>query len=70
MALVQVFNKRSKKWVLLDAGKKSGILKMQAEKFEGIPVKGEPSTPDKKMDGKNEKAADSGADSAFWGLFE
>lgn len=70
MALVQVYNPRSKKWVLVDAGKKSGIIKMQAEKFEGIPVKEKSVTPDEKMDSENEKAADSGDNSAFWGLFD
>lgn len=41
--LEQSWNKRSKKWVLIDTGKFGGIKDMQGEKFPGVPVrKGKP----------------------------
>lgn len=39
MAIVQVYNPRSKKWVKMDDEKKGGIIDMQSEKFDDIPVK-------------------------------
>jgi hypothetical protein len=41
MALKQVYNSRSKRWVLLDDSVKGGIKDMSPEKFEDVPVKGE-----------------------------
>lgn len=50
MAEVQVYNGRSNRWVLMDDEKKGGFIKMQREKFEGVPVKDSPEKPEKKKD--------------------
>ena len=54
--LKQTWNKRSKKWVLMDASKFGGIIEMRAEKWPGVPViNGKPAPePSEPAEPKNE----------------
>lgn len=71
MAIVQVYNPRSKKWVKLDDEKKGGIIAMQEEKFEDCPVKDKSKNPEHepKKEPKKEPENKSKASRYFKGIF-